>query len=925
MMKKTLFLVLTVLAGIYSASAGPVDVETAKQAGKQFATSFNNNRQQPDLQLVYTGTSDDGAACFYAFNVDKEGFVVISADDRFRPVVGYSDEGVFETENPSPELMFYLDKIIEARTSPNAVLPGDAQEEWKALLSGNRPISRNGGKEALYLCQTKWNQNAPYNLYAPAADAGPGGRCYAGCVATAMSQLMKYWDHPAQGTGSHGYYSGYGYLSVNFGATQYHFENMPNRVTANTTDEQKEAIALLMYHCGVSVNMNYSPNGSGAFSDDVPDAIRSYFSYTNQTQHGYRNEYTLTRWKNKLKQQIDYGWPIYYCGYSNTGGHAFVCDGYDDNDLFHYNWGWGGSSDGWFVVDEIDYANWASAIFNFVPDHVYQYMPASPSDLAVESLGDSDFSAVLSWTNPTETIHGGNLSSIDQVVITRNGKVIQIIENVAPGQAMSYTDHYLPTVVTYSVYAIASAAKGAPAMVKDVALGPSCLWTVEMEGSDGQGWGGGAISVLDGFGIEIARLSPDDGQKSVQFELPLGRISFLWTGAPTLVDMMRFAFYDADGNLMTGFEGQSKNLKEGLFYQAYNACSVAESLPAPKNLRVDVRNNDVLLQWEVEDETPLSFFVYRDGALYDMSRENTYLDVDASDSFHHYYVTAFNGETESVPSLTCNIQPATTCPAPSNFRYEIVNANRVKYFWDAVETDEVVCYNIYRRTAGEEFTLFKTVYDAQYAVTLTVWPWQIFDMAVTAYYEGSENESAFAATAADPSKYYLELDRTVIPIHLDYDTMDQGVMLSWVPALLANRYAVYRNGVLLDDQVTQTTYFDADAPHEEPCCYYVVGMNDYLVSNPSFTVCVDWTSASVNEPMAVDRFTVAPNPVSHQLSVTADGLLGVVVYNHLGQQVLQKETNENTMILDVESWSTGLYFLRLTSTSGTSVVKVVKE
>ena len=138
--------------------------------------------------------------CFYAFNVGQEGFVIVSADDRFRPIVGYSDEGPFATENPSPELMFYLDRIIEARTSRNAVVFDNTADEWQSVMSTGRLLSRNGGRAVDYICTTKWNQDSPYNLYAPEAGSGPGGRCYAGCVATAMSQVMKRWDHPMKGT-----------------------------------------------------------------------------------------------------------------------------------------------------------------------------------------------------------------------------------------------------------------------------------------------------------------------------------------------------------------------------------------------------------------------------------------------------------------------------------------------------------------------------------------------------------------------------------------------------------------------------------------------------------------------------------------------------------------------------------------------------
>ena len=374
-----------------------------------------------------------------------------------------------------------------------------------------------------------------------------------------------------------------------------------------------------------------------------------------------------------------------------------------------------------------------------------------------------------------------------------------------------------------------------------------------------------------------------------------------------------------------GFEGSTNKLKEGLLYQSYNSCSSREPANPPRDLRISLRNSDVLLQWDTVGDMPLSFFVYRDGVLYDMVRENSYLDVDASDRFHSYYVTSFDGELESAPTATCNIQPATDLPAPSNFRYEIVNQNRVKFFWDAPETDDEICYVIYSRTAGTDFEVYKTVYEPHYTASFVVWPWDIYEFAVCTHYEASGLESAFATTSDDPSKYYLEVNRSLIPTHLDYDAMEDGVTLIWTPALIANRYAVYRNGVLLTDQLTEATYFDASAPSGQPCGYQVVGMNDDLVSNPSFKVWVDWASTDLEETVAETLVKVGPNPVTHQLNIIAEGHFSLVVYNHLGQRMLQRETSEGALLLDVESWPAGLYFLHLTSATGSKVVKVVKE
>ena len=290
-MKKHFTLLLVMLFSATALLARPVDESLAKDIALRFYSSnFNNNLRNNDLQLVYTGISTRGETCFYVFNANTEGFVIISADDRFRPIVGYSNEGPFAIENPSPEVMFYLDKIIEARTCRDAVIIDNTAEEWQSVMTRGKLLSRNDGRSVDYICTTKWNQDSPYNLYAPTASSGPGGRCYAGCVATAMSQVMKRWDHPLQGSGSHSYYCyGYGTQSDDFGNTTYDWDNMPDRLGGNSTPEEIDAVALLMYHCAIAVDMNFSPTGSGANSWDVPDAINRYFGYSdgfaNATHH----------------------------------------------------------------------------------------------------------------------------------------------------------------------------------------------------------------------------------------------------------------------------------------------------------------------------------------------------------------------------------------------------------------------------------------------------------------------------------------------------------------------------------------------------------------------------------------------------------------------------------------------------------------
>ena len=409
-MKKHLLSLLALALGIGMVHANPVDLNQAKYVGQQFVqTNFEQSRENSELTLVYTGTSYRGEACFYVFNVGDKGYVMVSADDYFRPILGYSKDGLFPVDNMPDGLRYRLNAIIDGRTGRSGNATPQVAAEWELVTNTGRLISRNGGKASTFLMQTKWDQNSPYNLYCPQASNGPGGRCYAGCVATAMSQIMNYWNHPLQGTGSVTYNSGgsqgypyYPGLTANFGETTYDWENMPVSLGNSSPQVQKEAVATLMYHCGVAVHMNYAPDGSGANSESVPPAISSYFSYTNQAVRRDRNSYSYTDWYNMLKEHIDMGWPVYYSGCdagSPVGCHAFVCDGYDDAGLMHWNFGWSGSGDNFIDFDEIEYsASYDGAIFNFVPVEVYNGTSQAPTNFTVTPAANNELKATLTWT-----------------------------------------------------------------------------------------------------------------------------------------------------------------------------------------------------------------------------------------------------------------------------------------------------------------------------------------------------------------------------------------------------------------------------------------------------------------------------------------------------------------------------------------------
>ena len=313
---------------------------------------------------------------YYVFDVHEDangGFVIISGDDAVTPVLGYSDKGYFDENNLPANFVYWMDYLqqqIRWTMSQNQPQNEIIRQKWDHYQNGN--TVGNVASSVSPLISTKWNQNAPYWNQCPKY---LGHHCYTGCVATAMAQIMNFHCYPALGFGHSEAYKtktlGISVPSVNFGIP-YDWNNMSKLYSGSNPIEQENAVATLMYHCGVSVKMNYTPDGSGAYSFDVPKALTSFFSYDKSIQIKYRTHYDDNSWDAMLKEQIDAGLPMYYAG-SGSVGHAFVCDGYD-GDLFHFNWGWGGSCDGFFVTsalipgEERNYSEEQEIVINIKPD-----------------------------------------------------------------------------------------------------------------------------------------------------------------------------------------------------------------------------------------------------------------------------------------------------------------------------------------------------------------------------------------------------------------------------------------------------------------------------------------------------------------------------------------------------------------------------
>ena len=356
-----LALLLVLLTSTFGMNANPVDMRTAQEVAMKF---MNANTRTPlrgtdDLQLVTTYNISRGDAAFYVFNTPN-GFVIVSADDCATPILGYSDESQFDTEDIPIQLQEYLQNFVEQiQYGIENHLEADeaTAQQWELVRSIGHIIEQRATTAVEPLLTDTWNQTCYYNDKCPENPNGPCGHTLTGCAATSFAQIMHYWGYPAAGMGSHIYTpSGYPEQTVNFGATTYDWVNMPNSLSYLSTSAQIDAVATLMWHCGVAIDMQYGPYWSGASPIYIPSALVNYFGYSEELSLVYRNNYSDEDWLALMKGCLDIGCPIHYSGWppDNGSGHGFVCDGYDANNLLHFNWGWGGSCNGYYSINALN-------------------------------------------------------------------------------------------------------------------------------------------------------------------------------------------------------------------------------------------------------------------------------------------------------------------------------------------------------------------------------------------------------------------------------------------------------------------------------------------------------------------------------------------------------------------------------------------
>lgn len=459
------------------AKAENIDIQTAKQIGAFYLTAATGAKAPiaaDNLKLIKQ--FDNPTLCipaFYAFNVaNNNGFVLVSASDCVEPVLAYSPVGNFDPENINPACQFILDgyiRVISENQNSNAVATAQAKHLWNELTE--QTFTCNPDSKAV-LVQAKWDQVEPYNYWSPVKN---GVRCPAGCVATAMGMIIHFWKHPTvggndnEGTASCPWNNTTIRYKFKVDSNKFVYENMPNQLRFNSSYEQMRAVGKLLFACGVTVKMSWDPDGSGAHSEDVPEAFSRWFRYSPDatyiqrervTYNQYAHNYSFTtlvsdaEWLSILHSELDdHARPVYYSGtdYYGTGrdagGHAFVIAGSSaaDQKKFFIRWGWGGSSDGFYTLAPTTSVETSSGYtFNHGHGMVYRIYP---NTLGIDD--NTEYTTAPCYPNPATdymmipsdlplnaylTIYSADGRMVDNLIIPGGTKEYRLnLQGYAPG------------------------------------------------------------------------------------------------------------------------------------------------------------------------------------------------------------------------------------------------------------------------------------------------------------------------------------------------------------------------------------------------------------------------------------------------------------------------------------------------------------
>lgn len=404
---------------------------TPEQALHRVA-DFTVTRSMDVPKLLLEVRDTDNQPSVYVFdNGNNDGFMIVSANDVAIPLLGYSESGNFNKDNMPPAMKYWLHEYSRQidYAEKHGVLP---------FVETRGTTRNNFGARINPMLKTKWNQTNPYNLQCPVVN---GMNCVTGCVATAMAQVMKYHNYPEFGKGEVAVeVAGIAKpLTLDLSAEKFSWTEMRDEyITGDYSENEANAVAYLMKACGYSVDMDYTTNESGAIAFNIGKALIDNFDYNPNISYVERKYYNETTWGQLIYEELAGNRPVIYGGHGEGGGHQFVCDGYDGNGYFHINWGWGGISDGYFLLSSLDPNNLGvgggtGGGFSFDQSFIYGVQPKEMSSNLVSLISQDSYITGNTSSNARITLkcqgQGGWWNMTYQPIKVSFGVILENLDN----------------------------------------------------------------------------------------------------------------------------------------------------------------------------------------------------------------------------------------------------------------------------------------------------------------------------------------------------------------------------------------------------------------------------------------------------------------------------------------------------------------
>jgi hypothetical protein len=742
-MKKMMFVLFIFI--VLSAYATKISMNDAEIVALNW---FKNNVNSEKLSILSSQSYTKGEILYFYYFVMSDGsYAVVSATDKLPPVLAYSTQPNEKLNlNQLNPLLSDMVKQIEYVQENDTI---ERHDLWNSLLKNHYSNSMNRNIEPLVF--SVWGTGNPWNGDLPFDPQGDGNRVDVGSMAVSLGMVMKYWNHPANGTGQYSYvHPDYGQQYANFENTVYNWNRMPNTFP-------HEATLVLLEHCAISIETDYGPVNSYASLENSYDALLNYFKYAESASYIEKSNFSDTQWQNILRNELENERPVLYRGKSGEHEIGFICDGYQGDDFFHFNWGREGENNGYYLLSALtpgndNFTNEQAAIIGIEPT----LGPITINENFENEFHDFNwyFGGAQAWSVVPEEHYYGTHSAKSGAINHNQQSILQIDINVSQDGEISFFRKV------------------------------SC----EDDGNNNYDY---LAFYIDN--IEIDRWGGEREWSYQNYPVTSGMHNFKWS-------------YKKDGSIVNG--------QDCAWIDAIDFPEGSIAVNPPQNLTaVLVGMNNIQLNWNSPvpnpDFTQLGYRIFRNGvsiSTINNTQTTTYYDQMLANGLYQYFVKAIYAEGISDPSNLVGIEIEVPYP-PSNL-YTIVNNSDVTLQWDRPPS------NAYTRGLSGYLVIrdnmeIATIPNAQTLIYQDVeLPNGTYYYVVRAIYSDELSEPSNTAVAAvgvpNPP---LQLQAVL--------TEGNNVILSWLPPqispLTVTGYQILRNAIFLAEiPETELTYQDSN-------------------------------------------------------------------------------------------------------------------